>query len=50
MIQQLHHLHFAKNLLQILLVQLTFVDDFDGNLKDRSERETQAIVETRKFK
>lgn len=32
MIQHFHDLHFAKNFLQVVLIQLTFVDDFNGNL------------------
>ena len=31
-IQHFHDLYFAKYFLQVVLIQLTFVDDFNGNL------------------
>lgn len=40
MIQHLHDLHFAENFLQVILIQLTFVDDFDGNLVGKEASET----------
>ena len=49
MIQHLHDLYLAKNFLQIILIELTFVNDFDGNLVGRKTRvmlETEAIDET----
>ena len=51
MIQHLHHLYFPKNFLQIVLIQLTLVDDFDGDLVRKnifSKRETEAVEETKK--
>lgn len=49
MIQHLHDLYLSKNFLQIVLIELTFVNDFDGNLVVRKTRvtlETEAVDET----
>lgn len=34
--QQLHDLNLAENLLQVVLVQLRLVDDFNGDLESQS--------------
>lgn len=34
-IQHFHDLYFAKNFLQVVWIQLTFVDDFNSNLVEK---------------
>lgn len=52
MIQHLHDLYFTKYFFQVILIQLTFVDDFDGNLvgKEASEKIKALRNEGRKHK
>lgn len=45
-IQHFHDLYFAKNFLQVVLIQLTFVDDFDGNLVGKETGEKIMCSET----
>ena len=45
-IQHFHDLYFAKNFLQVVLIQLTFVDDFDGNLVGKEANEKIKCSET----
>lgn len=52
MIQHLHHLYFAKYFFQVILIQLTLVDNFDGNLvgKEADEKIKSHQNEVRKYK
>lgn len=51
MIQHLHDLYFAKYFFQVILIQLTLVDNFDGDLvgKEASEKIKSHQNEARKY-
>jgi len=39
MVQNLHYFHLTKDFLQIRFVQLSFVNDLDGNLHQHNTRQ-----------